>query len=320
MKIIRRILLALLLIVALVASYIQFYPAPTYDIAIPEVSISTDSAVIARGEYLIYGPAHCAGCHCSEEDAEAVLSGKIVPLVGGKYFDVPNFGKFNMSNITPDLETGIGNLSNGEIARAMRYGVNHHGLAMIPVMPYTYMSESDISAIISYLRVQEPIHNEVPQSSFVLIGKMIQKFMLRPKKASREIKKQVEVGPTVEYGEYIVRSVANCEGCHTTFDMMTFDYDGVPLSGGMEEIGEKYIFKAPNLTPDPKTGHIYDWSEEQFVTRFKGGMVYEKSPMPWPFFSKMPEVEIIAMYRYLKSIPSCENETGPSVKLLEDLQ
>lgn len=37
---------------------------------------------------------------------------------------------------------------------------------------------------------------------------------------------------------------------------------------------------APNLTPDPQTGHITAWTEEAFVARFKAGRVYKGSCAP----------------------------------------
>ena len=36
-----------------------------YEIALPEIHASTDPAIIQRGEYLVYGPAHCVECHTS---------------------------------------------------------------------------------------------------------------------------------------------------------------------------------------------------------------------------------------------------------------
>ena len=32
-----------------------------------------------------------------------------------------------------------------------------------------------------------------------------------------------------------------------------------------------YTFVAPNLTPDPETGHIYDWDLDTFMKRMKKG-------------------------------------------------
>ena len=55
-----------------------------YDAPLPQVQISTDPAVLARGEYLVYGPAHCIECHGSSFDSlERLATGEHVPLSGG---------------------------------------------------------------------------------------------------------------------------------------------------------------------------------------------------------------------------------------------
>jgi hypothetical protein len=88
-------------------------------------------------------------------------------------------------------------------------------------------------------------------------------------------------------------------------------YTGHPMAGGMEMPERIHTFSTPNLTPDPGTGHIYSWSEEQFVARFKAGRVFEDSPMPWESFGLMSDLEIKAVYRYLKSLEPARNDTGP---------
>lgn len=315
MKIIKKILLGLFILISLLAVYIQFAPPKTYDIKVPEVTISKDSTVLAKGEYLIYGPAHCFGCHSRKEDSTAMENGAKVVLAGGKYFPTP-LGNIYIPNITPDKETGIGNLTNDQISRAMRYSINHHGNVMIPAMPFTNMSEEDVSAIISYLKVQSPVKNKVPKTKYTFLGKALTQFLLKPYNKSNEIPKSVKRGNTVAYGEYLVNSVANCRGCHTTFSMKKMDFEGVPLSGGTEMVEKIYKYKTPNLTPDPETGHIVNWSEEQFIARFKLGKTYPDSPMPWDAFSKMSEDDLGAIYKYLQTIKPCKNKVEPIITKL----
>lgn len=306
----------LIFLIAVLAAFIQFAPAKEYDIPLPEVKISTDSTTLARGEYLIFGPAHCYGCHAMKKDSIAARNGEKVALGGGNYFDI-SLGKYYIPNITPD-ETGIKNISNGHIARAMRYSVNHNNHVMIPVMPFTHMSVEDVNAIISYLRAQDPVKNEVPTTTYTFMGKALTRFLLKPHKKTEEIPIRVQPGATAEYGEYLANSVANCKGCHTTFNMQKMVYDGPLLAGGgaMDEGGE-YIFHPPNLTPHPTTGHISKWSEEQFVTRFKSGPSYKDSPMPWLAFGKMTDDDLKAIYRYLRTLEPVDNNPGPIVVLRE---
>ena len=136
-------------------------------------------------------------------------------------------------------------------------------------------------------------------------------------KETMPIPKKVEAETSLEYGSYLVNNVANCAGCHTTFNINKMEYDGVRLAGG-GEFGEKeHIFKAPNLTPDPKTGHIFHWTEEQFIARFRAGRVYNDTPMPWTEFKRFSENDLKAIYRYLKSIEPSENDTSPVVRAQE---
>lgn len=316
MKLFKKILLGVVGLLIAFASFIQFAPIKTYDLPYPEVVISTDSATLARGEYLVYGPAHCYGCHSRKEDSLALANSEKVPFAGGRHFDTP-MGKIYIPNITPDMETGIGKLTDGEIARAMRYAVRSNGHVMIPAMPFTHMSDSDLSAIISYLRAQPAVYNKVPENEYTFMGKALTRFLLKPFKQTEPIPNHVKVDSTIQYGAYLANSVANCKGCHTTFNMMKMEYDGIPYSGGMEMAEREHNFITPNLTPDPKTGHIYNWSEEQFVLRFQTGRIYKDSPMSWKAFSKMPEIELKAIYRYLRSLEPVENEFGPVISIKE---
>mgnify|MGYP000371408976 CR=1 FL=1 len=300
------------LAIALLAAFIQFAPLAENDIPYPEVTISNDSAVLARGEYLVFGPAHCVECHRRPEDSVALSQGAKVALAGGALFDLP-FAKVYVPNLTPDPETGIGNIENGAIARAMRFATNHNGNTMMPFMPFTHMCEYDVSAIISYLRAQQPVKNEIPKTEYTFLGKALNRFLLKPYKQTEPILAGVEEGATVEYGAYLANNVANCKGCHTVFDLEKMEYTGVPLAGGGEFVERKHAFKTPNLTPDPKTGHIYKWSEDVFVSRFRAGRVYEDSPMPWEAFKTMSDQDIRAIYKYLRSVPAYENKVEPVV-------
>jgi len=82
----------------------------------------------------------------------------------------------------------------------------------------------------------------------------------------------------------------------------------VPLIGGFGLEIPPGKFNAPNLTPDPETGHIKDWTEEQFIQRFKSGRVYKNSSMPWAALANMDTIELKAIYAYLKSLDPVKNK------------
>ena len=259
-------IILLLLIIVLVVS-VAMRQNMKFDAPYPAgIHASKDSAVLARGKYLIYGPAHCADCHGPAGTEELVNKGQEVALSGGKVFDIP-IGKFYPRNLTPDNETGIGKLTDEEIARSLRYGVGHDGRVLIDFMPFHNTSDEDLTAIISYLRSTEPVKNPIPANSYTMLGKVIKAFALKPTGPTGEVLKTIKQDSSIEYGKYLANSVANCRGCHTDRDLKTGAFVGKDFAGGfkMESMADKkYIFHTPNLTPDKNTGHITSWNEEVF--------------------------------------------------------
>lgn len=296
------ILLFLILGVSLI---IAFRQNKKYDAPYPAIKSSTDSTVIARGKYLVYGPAHCADCHAKQGTEEIVNSGAEVDLPGGRDFKLP-IGHVYARNITPDKETGIGNIPDETIARSLRYGVGHDGRAIFDFMPFHDLSDADLTAIISFIRTIKPVKNKVPENNMNLLGMIVKAFVIKPVGPTGTAPKQVTADSTAEYGRYLAMSVANCHGCHTDRDLKTGAFIGEPFAGGfkMESIidPEHYICESPNLTPDKETGHIYGWTEEMFHTRIRKGKLIKHSPMPWGPFSRMSDLEIAAIYKFLQTV------------------
>jgi hypothetical protein len=69
-----------------------------------------------------------------------------------------------------------------------------------------------------------------------------------------------------------------------------------------------YSFVSPNLTPHPATGVMVNWSEQDYIERFKVGRLHEGTPMPWGAFSRMNEMDMKALYRFFNSIEPVENQ------------
>jgi mono/diheme cytochrome c family protein len=272
----------------------------TFDRPYPEIAASTDPAVIARGRYLVMGPAHCAKCHATP----GMPASDEPHLSGGKPFDLP-IGVVYTRNITPDPNVGIGRYTDREIARVLRYGVKPDGRAMIPFMPFANLADDDLVAVISYLRSRPPIDHEVPESTYNLLGRAAKAFLVEPEGPTGTPLAHAPRGATVERGKYLANTVGNCSGCHTRQSLRTGAQLGVTFAGGMEldsetQPGTKFI--TPNLTPDEETGQITTWTEDAFVARFKAG-VETASPMPWDTFRNMTEDDLRALYRYLRTLP-----------------
>jgi mono/diheme cytochrome c family protein len=283
----------------------------SYDAPLPDIHASADPALIARGRYLVYGAAHCVDCHGDSTRR----AGNDIPLSGGHEFKLP-IGTIRTPNLTADRETGIAAMSDGQIARALRFGVGRDGRALAPFMPFADLSDDDLAAIVSFLRSQPPVRNPVRIRSLNPLGHAVAAFALRPQGPSRPTVRRVEAGPTVEYGRYLVHSVANCAGCHTQRNLRTGAFTGPVLAGGFHLHENGIDFVTPNLTDDAKTGRIANWTEEIFVARFKMGKGADGSPMPWASFGRLRDDDLRAVYRYLKTVPGVENDTGDSVRAI----
>ncbi len=313
-KVLLIILGTLVVIIAGVFLFVLATWHKTFESPIPQLSARTDSAYILRGQHLAYGPAHCVDCHVSPGNMKTDGRGAMVPLIGGMEFDIPP-GIFRTPNLTPDPETGIGRLTDGEIARALRYSVKHDGSYMIPFMAFQNMSDDDIVAILSFLRSQKPVHHEVKPDTYRFLGKALMAFgALKPAGPLKTPPEKAPIGSSAAYGAYLANNVANCVGCHTNRDMKSGKPIGPFFAGGLkflpDPLSEGYSFISPNLTPDKNTGIMAAWDERTFINRIHGGRVYKGSPMPWEAFNRMDDTELKAIYEYLHSLSPVDNKIG----------
>jgi mono/diheme cytochrome c family protein len=110
----------------------------------------------------------CMECHTQVE------KGQVIPELaysGGRGFPLPTGGTVYSSNITPDMETGIGRWTEQQfIDKFKSFGDSSY--VAIHIAPNTFntimpwemlggMTESDLSAVYAYLKKQKPIRNEV---------------------------------------------------------------------------------------------------------------------------------------------------------------
>ncbi len=288
-----------------------------FSAAYPAIKATNDSTALARGKYLVFGPAHCADCHSPAGTDSLVNAGQEVPLSGGRTFALP-VGNIHVPNITSDVQTGIGHLKDEEIARSLRNGVGYDGRAIIDFMPFHNTSDEDLTAIISYIRTLQPVQNSVPKHEFNMLGKFVKAFFIKPVGPDGAVEKTVMPDSSVAYGKYMANSVANCRGCHTNRDLKTGAFIGEPFAGGFEmesQVDAKYVFHTPNISPDKKTGHIKDWDEASFISRFRKGKIIKQSPMPWGPFSRMSDMELKAIYRYLQTVAPVEKNIEKIVEV-----
>lgn len=150
-----------------IAAYLKSVPAihnevppSSYQIPLtagPPVSNVPDvpkTDLVKYGEYLAGPIGHCMDCHTTY-----VMGAIDMKQLGhgGNVYNKP-FGyewAAISANVSPDPDFGLGKWTDAEIKSALRTGVSKTGRTLLPFMPfslYKNVAESDLDAIVAYLR------------------------------------------------------------------------------------------------------------------------------------------------------------------------
>ncbi len=290
----------------------------TWDVPLPRTRTIRDSAVIARGEYIVYGPGRCADCHASDSVRPRLFKGEEVPLTGGEGINT-YLGTWSAPNLTSDSATGIGAVSDGQLARMIRHGVNREGRVALPFMDvYANLTEKDLVAVLSYLRSLPPSPGMPPVSRVNLMGKITLAYFIKPYSPEPSPPAESLAADTsARYGEYLANTLCGCRSCHTARNLKTGKYLAPFFSGGLafrSKLRPGFVYVSPNLTPDSATGHIASWNEDYFVSRFRAGLLIGDSPMPWGSFTRISDADLRALYRYLRGLAPVRRDNGPIVQ------
>jgi hypothetical protein len=288
----------------------------------PDFKGDATPAVLEHGEYLVKHVLLCNDCH-SERDW-TLYSGPAKPPLGagrpcmdkntravGINFGTGGFpGRLCIRNITPDVESGIGAWTDGEIVRAMREGVSRNGEALFPIMPwfmYRSLSDDDAAAVIAYLRAQPAVKSFRPDRVLDFPLNII--FRFYPKPLEGPVATPPQSDP-VAYGRYLTK-IARCEFCHTA--RVRGQVEPLPdrlFSGGVPFTMGTRTQYSKNLTPHP-TG-LGDWTKEIFIARFRAHTApfpvteEENSEMDWVAFSGMTDQDLGAIWDFLRTVPPRE--------------
>ncbi len=259
-------------------------------------------ARLARGRYLVEGPMHCFHCH-----SEVNWKAPGAPLVpgrkgGGAPFPMDVGFPLNVPNISPDPETGAGKWTDEQLARAIREGIGHDGRRLFPLMAYMnfrVLSDEDLASVIVYIRSIPPVHNALPATPL-------------PEPVKSSLPPLVPItGPVpppdfsnpIKRGAYLV-ALSNCVACHTPVDEQGRRLPGLDFAGGRIMKGPWGEVASANITRDA-SGISY-YNPALFLQALRTGHVRTRklnSIMPWSSFRKMTDVDLNAIYAYLRTLP-----------------
>lgn len=126
---------------------------------------------VAYGAYLLTA-ASCNNCHTKNEKGDEIPG---MRLAGGFEFALPTGGVVRSANITPDMESGIGNWSEETFVNRFKVyadssfkpsDINKGDFnTVMPWLMYSTMKNEDLKAIYAYLRTVKPVTNKVTKFS-----------------------------------------------------------------------------------------------------------------------------------------------------------
>jgi len=263
----------------------------------PDVSLYSAQAV-ERGR-LVAAAGDCVACH-------TVPGGKA--NAGGLGLETP-FGTVYSTNITPDLETGIGRWSYAAFERAMRHGIHQDGRQLYPAFPYTAfakMSDGDIQSLYAYLMTQPATASRTPETRLAF------PYNLRPAIAGWNLlfhdatPFRADPAQTAEWnrGAYLVEGAGHCSACHSPRNTLGAEKTDLNnyLSGGEAE-----GWTAPPLNDlaGGKTPWTRDTLQQYLRTGFSPKHGVAAGPMAPVVqgLAELAESDIGAMATYLLNLP-----------------
>ncbi len=266
-------------------------------IARPDASVFS-AATIERGRQLA-ALGDCAVCHTAPHG---------IVNAGGGAIETP-FGTIYSTNITPDIESGLGAWSYPAFERAMREGIHRDGRHLYPAFPYPHFAkadDADLQALYAYLMAQPAVRTDVPSN------KLAFPFNWRPLMAGwNALFHQTKVfeadptkSPTWNRGAYLVEGLGHCSACHSPRNALGAEKANAYLAGGFAEGWEAPPLTSLSQAPIP-------WSEDELYaylrsgeSRFHGVAAGPMAPVVKELAS-LPDEDIRAMAVYLGSF----NET-----------
>jgi mono/diheme cytochrome c family protein len=254
-----------IIVIALVIVYggSEYRLRQTFDIAAPTIAIPNDSASLALGRH-IFETRGCTGCHGDG------VTGKV-------FFDDPWVARL----VAPNLTRAIRGYSDAELARLLRHGVrpNGHGVAVMPASMFYNLDDTDLGALIAYLRTlpQKEPPAPLPTTSMRIlarVGLVTGQYKLEPLNIDHKAKRPRK---EVALGEYLAKS--SCTECH-----------GAKLEGG---------------DGTPALMIVADYSATEFAKLMRAGVPKDGRRMELMTltainrFSHFTDAEVSALHTYL---------------------
>ena len=301
----RKALLALLLLG--VAGALAFYFL-TMPVTVPASALPAHTPDVANGNYL-FTAGGCADCHAVPlEGCDDLKIKDAEILAGGRCLNTP-IGTFNVPNISPDKDTGIGKWSTIDFVNAMKHGIAPNGTYLYPAFPYpSYqrMTYEDLIDLKAYLDSVPAVKNSVPPSELRFPYNVRRALGLwnRLYVDGKSFTPEPGASAEINRGAYLVRGPAHCSECHSSRNLLGGIVKDTEFAGAPNLEGDGDV---PNITPSEDG--IGDWTGDDIAYLLETGntpdydTVGETMVPVQKNMAKLTPEDRKAIAAYIKSLP-----------------
>jgi mono/diheme cytochrome c family protein len=250
----------------------------------------------------------CSSCHAVPNQPDRLKLGGGLPIPSP-------FGTFNVPNISPDPNDGIGRWSEADFVTAVLKGTSPSGFHYFPALPYTsyqHAKVEDIRDLFAYLKTLAPVagrarDHDVPFPFNIRRNVGVWKFLFMDGKPFVP-----DAGRSAQWnrGAYLVNSLGHCAECHSPRNFLGGIVDAQRFAGGPNPEGEGWV---PNITQK----RLSDWSAKDFAYFLESGLTPDGDTAGGAMArvirntSQLSPEDRTAIAEYLKSLPAVEGPPRP---------
>ncbi|MBR1190597.1 cytochrome c [Bradyrhizobium sp. AUGA SZCCT0160] len=250
----------------------------------------------------------CSSCHAVPNQPDRLKLGGGLPIPSP-------FGTFNVPNISPDPNDGIGRWSEADFVTAMLKGTSPSGLHYFPAFPYAsyeHTKVEDVRDLFAYLKTLAPVagktrDHDVPFPFNIRRNVGVWKFLFTD---GKPFVPDASKSAQWNRGAYLVNSLGHCAECHSPRNFLGGIIDAQRFAGGPNPEGEGWV---PNITQK----RMSEWSAKDFSYFLESGQTPDGDTAGGLMTrvirntSQLSPEDRTAMAEYLKSLPPVEGPPRP---------
>ena len=250
----------------------------------------------------------CSSCHAVPNQPDRLKLGGGLPIPSP-------FGTFNVPNISPDPNDGIGRWSEADFVTAVLKGTSPSGAHYFPAFPYTSYQHAkieDVRDLFAYLKTLAPVtgkawDHDVPFPFNIRRNVGIWKFLFMD---GKPFASDASRSAQWNRGAYLVNSLGHCAECHSPRNFLGGIVAAQRFAGGPNPEGEGWV---PNITQKG----LADWSVKDIGYFLETGQTPDGDSAGGSMArvirntAQLSPGDRAAMAEYLKSLPPVDGPPRP---------